>query len=250
MQVRKSAKHDRTRWLDTVLENGDWQQIRLLRKPRKLRCGRLLDDSGSLVESDAWADTMADHLEKVQWMVRPLGAVNGLELGPDLPVNLDSFTEDEVAKVVKRLRQKRAAGPDDIPAEFWHAVSEKPSGLTCLTMLCNRCWNDEEIPHDWRTANVTCIHKKGPVEDRDNYRPISLVCVAYKLFASLLLQRLLAAGAEDRLTDTQLGFRRRRGTNDAVFAARRHIDLALASRAQQCLRLTGRRRSIQSMWMR
>ena len=68
------------------------------------------------------------------------------------------------------------------------------------------------------------------MEDADNYRPISLVCVAYKLFATLLLKRLQAAGAEERLTRSQFGFRRGCGTTDAVFAVRRHLDLALAQR--------------------
>ena len=57
------------------------------------------------------------------------------------------------------------------------------------------------------------------------------MCVAYKLFASLLLSRLQSAGAEDRLTKTQIGFRRRRGTNDAIFVVRRQIDLAFATRS-------------------
>ena len=72
--------------------------------------------------------------------------------------------------------------------------------------------------------------KKGSVELCDNYRPISLVCVIYKLFASLLLRRLKEAGAEQRLSTTQFGFRSGCGTNDAIFAVRRHIDLALAQR--------------------
>ena len=72
------------------------------------------------------------------------------------------------------------------------------------------------------------IHKKGLVEDCNNYRPISLICVAYKLFAALLLRRLQSAGAERRLTSTQFGFRCGRGTTDAIFAVRRSIDLALA----------------------
>ena len=62
----------------------------------------------------------------------------------------------------------------------------------------------------------------------ENYRPISLLCVAYKLLAGLLLQRLQQAGAEDRLTQIQCGFRRGRGTTDAVHAVRRHIELAHA----------------------
>ena len=38
------------------------------------------------------------------------------------------------------------------------------------------------------------------VEECENYRPISLLCVTYKLFAALVLHRLQLAGAEDRLT--------------------------------------------------
>ena len=86
------------------------------------------------------------------------------------------------------------------------------------------------ITIDWCSADVVAIFKKGNIEDPDNYRPISLVCVAYKIFASLLLKRLQDGGAEDRLTTSQFGFRRKRGTNDAIFAVRRHIDLALAQR--------------------
>jgi len=143
---------------------------------------------------------------------------------------MDSITEAEVAAIVKTLRKNRAAGPDEFPAEVWQAIAESSEGLSWLTVFCNRCWNEEEIPDEWCSSLVSCIHKKGNVEIPDNYRPISLVCVAYKIFASLLLHRLVAGGAEDRLTTTQFGFRKGRGTNDALFAVRRHLDLALAQR--------------------
>jgi len=84
------------------------------------------------------------------------------------------------------------------------------------------------MPSDWHIAIVTALYKKGSVEDCGNYLPISLISVAYKLFATLLLKRLKIAGAERRLTTTQFGFRSGRGTNDAIFAVRRHIELALA----------------------
>jgi hypothetical protein len=182
------------------------------------------------VESDQWADTMADYFETIQWRVRPAGLVDGPSLGPQLPVLLSRFTAAEVDIVIQRLKKKRASGPDDVPAEFWQAVAETPEGLAWVTALCNRCWTDEQMPDEWHQANVNAIHKKGAVDDCGNYRPISLICVAYKLFASLLLKRLQSAGAEDRLTSTQFGFRRERGTGDAICAVRRHIDLALAQR--------------------
>ena len=50
------------------------------------------------------------------------------------------------------------------------------------------------------------------------------------VFASLILERLKLAGAEDRLTATQYGFRRKYGTVDAICAARRLIELAWAQR--------------------
>ena len=155
-----------------------------------MRCGRLKGEDGELVENDNSADAIADHMEKVQWYVRPLGDVEGPRLGPDLPVVLDNFTEHEVALPIRRLKKRKTAGPDEIPAEFWQAVAEDAEGLAWMAMLCNKCWSDEVVPQEWRTANVSCIHKKVPVDDRDNYRPISSVCVAYKLFASLLHQRL------------------------------------------------------------
>ena len=109
-------------------------------------------------------------------------------------------------------------------------MAETEDGLSWITGLCNACWLGEETPKDWHVALVASIHKKGSVEDCDNYRPISLVCVTYKLFATVLLKRLKAAGAERRLTATQFGFRSGRGTQDAIFAVRRRIDQALAGR--------------------
>ena len=63
-----------------------------------------------------------------------------------------------------------------------------------------------------------------------NYRPISLLAVGYKLFAALLLNRLRDSDAETRMSSTQFGFRAGRGTRDALFLARRLIDLAAGSK--------------------
>ena len=227
-EARKQAKADRTRWLDKMIETGDWQQIRALRQPKRPKCRRLRNSEGELVESECWADTMAAHLEAVQWRVRPATLSDEPVRGTELPVPLGNFTEAEVRAAVNGLKKKRACGPDEVPAEYWQTIAETEDGLTWLTRLCNQCWEGETMPSDWHIAIVTALYKKGSVEDCGNYLPISLISVAYKLFATLLLKRLKIAGAERRLTTTQFGFRSGRGTNDAIFAVRRHIELALA----------------------
>ena len=129
-----------------------------------------------------------------------------------------------------KLKRQKATGPDEVSVEFWRSLMDEESCIEWLAHLCSRCLGEGTLPEEWGTADVTAIYKKGPVDECDNYRAISLICVAYKLCATLILARLQDGGAETRLTSTQFGFRRARGTADALFAVRRHLDLALAQR--------------------
>lgn len=84
------------------------------------------------------------------------------------------------------------------------------------------------MPSDWHEARVTALHKKGRVDLCENYRPISLLNIGYKVFASLVRSRLVESGAEGRLSRTQFGFRGGYGTADALFVVRRKIEEAWA----------------------
>ena len=131
-----------------MLQDGNWHHIRKIRNPRRARSAKLRNSAGEIVESDLWADTMADHFEKIQWRVRPAGLVEGQPLGTELPVLLSRFSATEVDVVIQKLKRKRASGPDEVPAEFWQAVAETPEGLASITALCNSCWTKEQIPDD------------------------------------------------------------------------------------------------------
>lgn len=74
------------------------------------------------------------------------------------------------------------------------------------------------------------LYKSGDPSVPDNYRPVSLLQVGYKLFSMILLDRLREAGAEERIWPTQCGFRRGRGIGDAIFAGRRVIEEAWATK--------------------
>eukprot|EP00959_Pyramimonas_sp_CCMP1952_P098547 2060105-Pyramimonas_sp.AAC.1 len=94
----------------------------------------------------------------------------------------------------------------------------------------NVCWRRHETPKGWHKAVVITIHKKGATDIPGNYRPISLLSLGYKIFASLVLERLLRAGADGRLSKDQFGFRSGKSTLDAICILRRRIEQAWALR--------------------
>ena len=101
---------------------------------------------------------------------------------------------------------------------------------TCAETDAGEHWHSVRYASRWSIAAVTCIYKKGDPADCDNYRPISLLCIAEKIIAAILKQRILDAGADADLWPSQFGFRAGRGTEDAIYIARRRIELARARR--------------------
>ena len=67
------------------------------------------------------------------------------------------------------------------------------------------------------------IYKKGNTSDLSNYRPISLLNTMYKLFASIVQNRL-ANGIDQHMHGTQYGFRKARSTQQAIHIIRRVME--------------------------
>ena len=63
------------------------------------------------------------------------------------------------------------------------------------------------LPSDWKTSNISVIHKKGPKYNVENYRPISLTCIACKIMESIIRDNLAQYFAVNNLfSDYQYGF--------------------------------------------
>ena len=232
--VKRAAKADRGAWLNDLVAEGSWRGIKALKFPRRVRHGRLRDEHGELVSSECRAETLATYLEKVQWCVRPSNVVqDAAPLGPELPVRLASFTEAEVKKAIRKMRSGRAGGPDGIPAEYLQTLTCNSTALRILTYFMNCCWERREVPAEWHEAFVAAVYKKGPIDQCANYRPISLLNIGYKAFAAMVHARLVEAGAEDRLSKFQFGFRRKCSTVDALFVLLRRMELAWAQKYGQ-----------------
>src|SRR5664279_4199047 len=89
----------------------------------------------------------------------------------------------------------------------------------CYSSCLKRCGKKKKIPEDWSRAVVVPIFKKKDKTVCDNYRGISLLCHAEKVFASVVLQRIRKR-TDEILTESQAGFRRGRSTIDQLFSLR------------------------------
>nr|VZI25499.1 unnamed protein product [Spirometra erinaceieuropaei] len=90
-----------------------------------------------------------------------------------------------------------------------------------LTALFQEMWRQGEVPQDFNDATIVHLYKRKV--DRqvcDNHRGISLLNIAGKIFARILLNRLNNHLEQGLLPESQCGFRRHRGTMDMIFAAR------------------------------
>ena len=117
------------------------------------------------------------------------------------------------------LKDNKAAGPDNIPPEVI-----KYGGCALHRKLHNfilDCWSAKCLPHQLKNANIILVHKqKGDRAEFGNSRGISLLSVAVKVMAKIMLTRLLVHVVDLVLPESQCGFRRGRSTIDMIFVAR------------------------------
>ena len=59
-----------------------------------------------------------------------------------------------------------------------------------LGRIFRKVWSGEGIPEDWKRALMVSLYKKGDKERTGNYRGISLLGTAYKLYTDILRKRL------------------------------------------------------------
>nr|KAG5712781.1 hypothetical protein BaRGS_007378 [Batillaria attramentaria] len=108
------------------------------------------------------------------------------------------------------LRNGKAAGPDEIPAEAIKADTE--TAVNMLHSLFSKIWEKEEVPAQWKEGIIIKLPKKGDLRDCSNYRGIMLLSVPGKVLNRILLERMREA-VDPMLRDQQAGFRRNRTLN-------------------------------------
>ena len=122
-----------------------------------------------------------------------------------------SFDLIDVFDALRNQSSKTSRGPDAIP----HIVYKKLCFAVALPLyLIFKCSLDSgTVPQAWKEATVIPVFKKGSKCNPENYRPISLTCVACRIFEKILSSKIIDFCEENNILGcNQHGFLRRKST--------------------------------------
>lgn len=127
------------------------------------------------------------------------------------PGDRPTISVNGVVSVLRKLEDKKSAGPDGLPNAFLKRfaaqVSLFPTRIFQVLLLLG------DVPENWRVARVVPILKKGDKLTISNYRPISITSSCCKLLEHIVSAYLNSYLAENKiLSPVQHGFRKEMST--------------------------------------
>jgi len=126
------------------------------------------------------------------------------------------ITVFEIELAIKSLKNQKAAGPDGLIGEFYR--NSFTNILPFLHKLFNYIFEYGIFPEDWSVALLHPLHKKGDLNQPDNYRGISLLNICSKLYSFVLNKRITRwVELNSVIGEEQAGFRENRCTTDNIF---------------------------------
>ncbi|CAH8612938.1 unnamed protein product [Schistosoma intercalatum] len=231
-EIGQSLRKDREAWwskraneLEAAAASGNYrklfQLIRATGSKKSDMSETICEDDGMPITNihrrlGRWAEFFEGQFN---WPAAPATSVR-LSY-PPWPVTTDPPNEAEVRKELQLLKRYKSPGPDDLPPALF-----KDGGdfLTKeLTTLFTKVWELESVPTSWNESIVVPIFKNGSRRSCNNYRGISLLPIASKLLASVMLRRLFKT--RERLTrEEQAGSRSGRGCIDHIVTLRQMLE--------------------------
>lgn len=142
------------------------------------------------------------------------------------------FTEYEIIKTVKNLKNNKSPGIDNIINEHMKTTINVMAPI--YVKLFNLIFDSGFVPDNWTLGNILPIYKnKGNINLAENYRPITLLSCLGKVFTAILNDRIAKYLDENNIIDScQAGFRKGFSTIDNLFILQSLIDIAKVNKTK------------------
>ena len=135
-----------------------------------------------------------------------------------MDIKLGPFTQEELNSVLRKIKNRKAAGLDEIPPE----VLKTRQFDDILLRHCNAVYNQNPIDRLMKGC-ILPFPKKGDLGLAKNYRGITLTPIAAKIYNAPLRNRI-EPKIDNILRKNQNGFRRNRSTTSQILTIRRILE--------------------------
>ena len=199
-----------------------------------------------LVKNGKWESSSSDKKrERVSINSNINNALNSIPPNSDMS---SSITTNELMDAIFCLKNGKAPGLDQIHPEFLKNMGLR--AFEWLRIFLSNCLENTVIPSIWKQAKVVAILKpKKEATDPTSYRPISLLCVIYKLMERIILSRINEI-VELKLPSEQAGFRKGKSTTDQVVRLINSIEQAFQRKQKYGLVLIDLSAAYDTVWHR
>ena len=99
-----------------------------------------------------------------------------------------SILKEEVESALKKMKNNKAAGPDEIRVELIKSLEE--FGINKLTEILNEMYESGNLPDDLLKSVFITLPKKPGAVECEAYRTISLMSHVIKILLRILMTRL------------------------------------------------------------
>ena len=116
---------------------------------------------------------------------------------PSTELNNICISRDNIIKAINGMKENKTGGGDEIPSTL--IIRLRDELTEPLYIIFNSSFELNQVPDDWKSANVTAIFKSGSKKEASNYRPISLTSQFGELFEKIIKLQLVEYLEKTRL---------------------------------------------------
>ena len=234
-EVKRRCRRDRRAYVEAEAERAEeagkrgdartlYEITRKLSRRFQNTCKPVRNEAGVLLRTAE--EEMHQWREHFQTLLNHEEPLKPPEVEPNDELNIRTghVTRIEIKNAIKKLKNGKAAGCDNIPPEAIKAGGDTSEEV--LLGLCNRIWSEEKIPEEWRKGLLIKLPKKDDLSYCKNWRGIMLLNMASKVFYRVILERIKIA-LDEKLREEQAGFRAGRSCMDQIATLRIIIEQSI-----------------------
>jgi hypothetical protein len=234
-EVSKSCRRSKREWLQQIareaqldFEKGSsrnlYKSIKTLSGKRSTKpgLGIMNEDNEMIYDNNMIKQRWYDYLEQLYCHEPVITECEDSIMKPDDPPELEpDVLLSEIRCAIGMMKDNKAPGLDDIPAELLKAGGE--TIVLHMKDIIDDIWYTARWPDDWCMSEVVALPKVTGTYLCNKHRTLSMISHASKVLIEIIRCRINPY-IRDIVADEQFGFCPGKGTTDAIIALRHIIE--------------------------